>query len=554
MNVDYDELEEPTSYHGNPNLKPVGHKHTFTEEQIRELARCKNDIIYFIQKYAYIVSLDRGLILFDLYECQKKKIRTIQDNRMVVIMEPRQNGKTITAAACFLHYILFEERKTVAILANKRDSAYEVLDRLQIMYENLPMWMQQGVVAWNKGSIELENGCKVLTAATTSSGIRGKSINWLYIDEVAIIPNNIADDFFASIYPTISAGNTTKILMTSTPLGYNHFWKFWNEAKKGKNNFVPLFIPYSEIPGRDEAWAAEQRRALGEVKYNQEVLCEFLGSSNTLISGKSLAAMSSMMPVYMSDDAKLMIYDKPDPKRSYCIIVDTARGVGVDYSAFSIIDVTEAPYKFAGKYRDNAIAPMLFPNIILKMARDYNDAFVLIETNDIGGQIADILYTDLEYENIFCTVSENNKTYISPGFAKQTTFGVRTTKTVKRVGCFALKSLVEEGKLQIFDADVIHELSTFIESKGSFAADVGEHDDLAMTLVLFGWLTTNQYFKDLTNVDIRKRLYEQQMAQIEDELTPFGFIDDGSDRDEVFVEQNVLWSTDKDVPWRHLLE
>jgi len=530
-----------SSYHGNPNLKPLAYEHTFTEDQIREIDKCQKDIIYFVENYCHIVSLDRGLILFKLYDCQKKKIHTIMNNRMVAIMEPRQNGKTITAAACILHYTLFEENKLVAIMANKGASSREVLDRYQIMYENLPIWMQQGVKTWNKGDIELENGCKVITAATTSSGIRGKSVNWLYIDEAAIIPNNVADEFYASIYPTISSGSTTKILMTSTPLGYNHFWKFWNEAEKGKNGFVPMYIPYWEIPGRDEKWAEDQLKILGEVKYNQEVLCQFLGSSHTLISGRALGAMSSVDPIWMSEDLHMQIYENPEKEKTYAIIVDTARGVGIDYSAFSVIDVTQTPYRFVAKYRDNNIAPMLYPNVILKAARDYNNAFVLIETNDIGGQIADILYSDLEYENLFCTVSENNKTYISAGFAKETTFGIRTTATVKRIGCFALKSLIEENKLLIFDADTISELSTFIESKGSFAADVGYHDDLAMTLVLFGWLTTNQYFKDLTNVDVRKRLYEQQMLQIEDDLTPFGFIDTGIEPEEAFVENGDLW-------------
>jgi Terminase RNaseH-like domain/Terminase large subunit, T4likevirus-type, N-terminal len=539
-----------TSYHGNPNLKPLAYEHTFTEEQIREVIKCKDDIIYFIKTYCYIVSLDHGLVLFEPYDCQKRKIKSIMDNRMVVVMEPRQNGKTITAAACILHYTLFGENKTVAILANKGASSREVLDRYQIMYENLPIWLQQGVKTWNKGDIELENGCKVFTAATTASGIRGKSINWLYIDEAAIIPNNIAEEFFASIYPTISSGSTTKILMTSTPLGYNHFWKFWNEAEKGKNGFVPMFIPYWEIPGRDEVWAEAQLKILGEVKFNQEVLCEFLGSSRTLISGRALSMMSSIDPIWASEDMKLQIYENPDPTRTYCVIVDTARGVGIDYSAFSVIDVTETPYRFVAKYRDNNIAPMLYPNVILKVAKDYNKAFVLIETNDIGGQIADILYSDLEYENLFCTVSESNKTYISAGFAKETTFGVRTTGTIKRIGCFALKSLIEEQKLLIFDAETIGELSTFIESKGSFAADVGYHDDLAMTLVLFGWLSTNDYFKDLTNVDIRKRLYEQQALQIEEDLTPFGFITSGIEEEETFLDNNVIWSTDKGYPQR----
>jgi hypothetical protein len=410
------------------------------------------------------------------------------------------------------------------------------------------MWMQQGVRTWNKGNVELENGSKVFTAATTASGIRGKSVNWLYIDEAAIIPNNVAEEFFASVYPTISAGTTTKILLTSTPLGYNHFWKFWNEAEKGKNGFVSHFIPYWEIPGRDEEWAEEQKRTLGEVKFNQEVLCEFLGSTNTLINGRTLSQMSSMDPVYYNDMG-LSIYKEPEKDKTYVITVDVARGVGGDYSAFTVVDVTEMPYTLVGKFKNNTIAPMLFPEVIHKVAKDYNKAMILVETNDIGGQIADILYADLEYENILSTIKENNQTYISPGFSKTTTLGVRTTKSVKRQGCFAIKSLLEEKKLNIFDAETIHEFSTFIERNGSYVADEGYHDDLVMTLVLFGWLTTNQYFKELTDVNVRERVYKQQMMQIEDELTPFGFVDTGLD-ETTFVADNIVWSTDGNLPWK----
>jgi hypothetical protein len=541
-------IDKESSYHGNPNLKAIGYQHQFTPEEIQEFVKCQKDPIYFIETYCHIVSLDKGLIKFKLYDCQKKKVEVILNNRKVVLMEGRQQGKTITSAACILWYTLFQESKTVAILANKGSAAREVLDRYQIMYEHLPIWMQQGVRTWNKGNVELENGSKVFTAATTASGIRGKSVNWLYIDEAAIIPNNVAEEFFASVYPTISAGTTTKILLTSTPLGYNHFWKFWNEAEKGKNGFVSHFIPYWEIPGRDEVWAEEQLRTLGEVKFNQEVLCEFLGSSNTLINGRTLAQMSSMDPFYYNDMG-LMLYEEPQVGKNYVITVDVSRGVGGDYSAFTIVDVTDMPYKLVGKFKNNTIAPMLFPEVIHKTAKDYNNAMVLVETNDIGGQIADILYAELEYENILSTIKENNQTYISPGFSKSTTLGVRTTKTVKRQGCFAIKSLLEEKKLNIFDADTIHEFSTFVEKSGSYVADEGYHDDLVMTLVLFGWLTTNQYFKELTDVNVRERIYKQQMLQIEDELTPFGFIDNGSD-EETFVADNIVWSTDRNLPWK----
>jgi len=539
--------EELTSYHGNPNLKRVAHQHDFTAEQISEIMRCKDDPIYFIENYCYIVTLDQGLKLFNLYSCQKKKVDIILNNRKVVLMEGRQQGKTVTAAACILWYTIFQDSKTVAILANKGAAAREVMSRYQIMYENLPIWMQQGVKTWNKGDVELENGSRVFTSATTASGIRGKSVNWLYIDEAAIIPNTVADQFFASVYPTISAGTTTKILLTSTPLGYNHFWKFWNEAEKGQNGFISHFIPYWEIPGRDEAWAAEQLRMLGEIKFNQEVLCQFLGSSNTLISARALGEMSSVDPIYRN--MNLDVYDNPVPGKTYVLTVDVAHGIGGDYSAFTVIDATQSPYKLVAKYRDNTVAPMLYPSIIHKVARDYNDAYVLVETNDIGQQIVDILYTELEYENVVSTLKVKHKTFASAGFSRQTMLGVRTTKTVKRTGCFALKSMIDEGKLLVFDVDVISELSTFIEKAGTYAADDGYTDDLVMSLVLFSWLTTNKFFRELTDLNIRERVYQQQMDQIEDELTPFGAIDTGIQKTE-FVEDGVVWSTDKSLPWK----
>lgn len=536
-------MSEESSYHGNINLKPIGHKHNFTIEQLAEIEKCQEDPIYFIENYCMIVTLDYGLQLFKLYDCQKEKVLHILGNRKAILMEGRQQGKTITSAACILWYTLFQDSKTVAIMANKTAAAREVMARYQGMYENLPLWMQQGVKTWNKGDVELENGSKIFTAATTASGIRGKSVNWLYIDEAAIIPNTVAEQFFASVYPTISAGQTTKILLTSTPLGYNHFWKFWNEAEKGNNGFVPMFIPYHRIPGRDEAWAEEQLRLLGELKFNQEVLCEFLGSSNTLISAKTLGAMSSIDPIHAKDG--LDIFEEPIEGHIYAMGVDTARGVGGDYSAFTVLDVTEAPYRLVAKYRDNKIAPMLFPNIIAKVGTDYNKAYILVEINDIGQQVADILHMELEYDNILTSVKTALKQYLSPGFGTKTQRGVRMTKQVKRQGCFALKSLLEENKLLVFDAETISEFSTFIEKQGSWQADEGYFDDLVMSLVLFAWMTSNPYFKDMTNVDIREKMYKDQMDQIEDDLTPFGTINSGFQED-YFVSNGDLWTITQD--------
>jgi hypothetical protein len=545
--------KKPHYFQGNRQLKKVGVELQYTAEQVKEILRCQQDAIYFIENYCKIISLDRGMILFKLYDCQKEKVQVILNNRKVVLMEPRQQGKTITSAACILWYTLFQENKTVAILANKAPAAREVMYRYQLMYENLPIWLQQGVAEWNKGSVELENGSIIFTGATTASGIRGKSVNWLYIDETAIIPNGIAEEFFASTYPTIMSGETTKVLLSSTPLGYNHFWKYWNDAQNGSNGFVPLFIPYWRIPGRTAEWAAAQKALLGEVKFNQEILCEFLGSSYTLISGEALSRMTTKPYVYTKD--KLDILIAPEENHNYVIIVDTSRGVGGDYSAFTVIDVTKMPYTVVAKFRDNKISPILFPDIIHRVAKDYHNAYILVEVNDNGQQIADTLHMDFEYENIF-RVGTQGKVgqVISSGFQGKTALGLKQSKQTKRVGCSILKTLVEEQKLLIFDPDIISELTTFIEVRGSYAADEGYHDDLAMCLVMFGWLSREPFFKDLTDMNLRKELFEKQSKQIEEELTPFGFINNGiveEVKEEIMAGD--LWITGKS-PQEHFMD
>ena len=538
-------------YNGNSSLKRIGIDFSYSEEQVLEIAKCVKDPIYFIDNYCYIVTLDHGIQPFKLYDCQKKKIKLIHDNRKVILMEGRQQGKTTSAAAYILWYTLFQDNKSVAVLANKSATAREIMSRYQLMFEYLPPWMQQGIKTWNKGDIELENGSIVFTSATTAAGIRGKSVNLLYIDEAAIIPNTVADAFFTAVYPVISAGQTTKILITSTPLGYNHFWKFWNDAINKNNDFVPMYIPYWEIPGRDEKWALEQKRQLGDLKYNQEVLCKFLGSSLTLINSDTIEYMTTCPTVYSKDG--LDLYEYPingqrdeDEKlvtkpHTYVIVADTAKGVGGDYSAFVIVDITEVPYKLVGKFRDNKIAPMLYPTVIHKIAKDYNNAYVLIEVNS-SEQVAHIMHNELEYDNIIFVNRDTKKgQVVSGGFGGgKTQLGVQTDKRVKRIGCFTFKALVEEKKLLIMDADTISEISTFIQVRDSYAADDGYHDDLVMPLVLFSWLTTNSYFKELNNVNIREAMYQERIKQIEEDVIPFGFIENGLE-EEILVDSGDVW-------------
>lgn len=519
-------------YNANINLKATNIDIQYTQEQIAEYVKCKEDPVYFIKTYCKIISLDAGLVSFDLFDYQVKFIEVLHNENRIVSMQPRQSGKTQVVAAYVLYYSIFNDNKTIAILANKATAAREILSRYQLMYEYLPEFLQQGVRTWNKGDIELENGSKVFTSATSSSGIRGKSVNVLYIDEVSIVPNNVSEDFFTSTYPTISSGVSTKIILTSTPFGFNHFWKFWNEAETGVNGFVPLRVNYWEHPNRDEVWAGKQKELLGELKFNQEILCTFLGSSSTLINSDVLARLSASPTIYAKDC--LDVYERPMSNRVYVMVVDVAKGIGKDYSAFTIVDITDTPYRVVAKYKNNSISPLLFPNVIYKVGMEYNGANVLIEGN-VGEQVGYILYTELEYENILFINRSTFGQSITGGFGTgKTQVGVITDRKVKRLGCSSLKMLIEENKLLIPDADIISELSTFIETKGSFAADIGYHDDLVMTLVLFGWLVNQPYFKELNNIDLRYMIYQNQIRQIESELTPFGFYNDGQDVEEIY--------------------
>ena len=519
-------------YNGNQNLRKAGIKLSMTQEQVIEYTKCMNDPIYFIRNYCKIITLDHGLQPFNLYPFQEKIINHFNENRKSLVMLGRQMGKTQTTAAYIAWYALFHKAKTVAILANKAAAAREVLDRVQTMIEGLPQWMQSGVVTWNKGDVEFENKSKIFTAATSSSGIRGKSVNLLYVDEAAFLTNTVAEQFFTSVFPTISAGKTTKVILSSTPCGYNHFWKFWNDAEEGANDFKPMYVHWSEHPERDEKWAEEQKRELGELKYRQEVLCNFLGSSATLIDPDKIGQLSAKKPMVRTKEG-LDVYEEPKKGHSYILVADTSEGIGGDSSAFVVIDVSEFPYKMAAKFKNNKISPLVYPNIIFSIAKQYNEAFVLVEINK-SEQVAYILFQELEYENLL-TVNQGRKgQYIGSGFGANGQMGVKTTKSVKRIGCRMFKDMVEGDQLLLHDQDVISEISTFIERKNTYQADEGYHDDLVMCLVLFGWLANDPYFKDLQDSDLRSKILQQRIEDIEEELTPFGFMDDGTEDDHGF--------------------
>jgi hypothetical protein len=521
-----------SGYLGNIHLKKTGEPIEWTPELIKEYLKCAEDPIYFAKKYIKIVHVDRGLIPLDMYDYQKEIVEKITNNRRVAVLTARQSGKTTTAVAVILHYILFNEFKTVAILANKGDAAREVLARIKLAYEALPKWLQQGIEEWNKGNIALENGCQVLAGTTTSSAIRGKAVSFLYLDEVAFIDGY--DEFFASVYPTISSGESTKLLMTSTPNGLNHFWKTCKGAEEGTNGYQFVKVMWYDVPGRDEKWRQETIEALDhdEDKFNQEYCCEFQGSSGTLISGAKLKELAFSKPIIEKDG--LYQYERPVPGHTYILIADVSRGKGLDYSAFNVIDVTTMPYKQVCVFKDNYIGPVDYASVIYRVGKLYNEAFALIEINDIGEQVSDTLLMEYGYESILHTESAGRSgKRISSGFGKSTDPGIRTTKTVKSVGCSMLKMLVEQNQIIINDYNTIQELSRFSKRGGSYEAESGWHDDLVMTLVIFAWLSDQSFFKEITDINTLSMLRDKTEKEIEDDLLPFGFIDSGDNEEKL---------------------
>ena len=514
------------SYLGNRLLKPTNVPQQFTKEEVKEYVKCRDDIVYFLKTYVQVIHVDKGLVPFDLYDYQQDLINTLHNNRYVIVKSARQSGKSVTSLGYILHYVLFNQTKIVGMLANKASTSRELLGRLQTAYQHLPKFLQQGIVEWNKRNLELENGSKIIASSTSSSAIRGYSFSLLFLDEFAFVQRTIADAFIKSVYPTISSGKDTKIIMVSTPNGYNLFYKFWNDAVEGNNQFKTFKIHWTSIPERDQEWRKKIISDIGEEAFRQEYEADFLGSSNTLITYEKLQELSYCSPIWTKDD--LDVYVEPEKDRLYTITVDTARGQGLDYSTFTVFDTTEVPYKIVAKYRNNTVAPLLFPNIINIVGKKYNDAYILVESNDIGAQVADVLHHDLEYENLL-TVSwfGRHGQQISSGHRKDISLGVRTTKQVKKIGCSNLKSLVEEDKLLIPDYDIISELTTFVTNGDTFAAEEGANDDLVTTLVLFGWLVDQSYFKELSNQNIREKLYQNKMDTIDDMTIPFGIIDDG---------------------------
>ena len=538
-------MSEQGVYLGNPNLKRANVSQEWTKKEVEEYSKCMKDPLYFIQTYIRIVSLDEGLVPFKMYDFQKEMVGTFHSNRFTICKLPRQSGKSTTIIAYLLHYVLFNASVNVAILANKAATARDLLGRLQLAYEHLPKWLQQGVMSWNKGSLELENGSKILASSTSASAVRGGSYNIIFLDEFAYVPSNVAEQFFSSVYPTISSGKTTKVMIVSTPHGMNMFYKLWVDAEEGRNSYIPIEVHWSEVPGRDEKWKEETIKNTSQAQFNTEFECEFLGSIDTLITPYKLKQLTYRAP--KQSNAGLDVHIPPEEGHTYVLVADVSRGTKNDYSAFVVMDVSDIPYRVVAKFRDNELKPLIFPSKIYDTARAYNQAYVLIEVNDIGEQVANAMQFDLEYDNlIMASMRGRAGQVIGAGFSGgRAQLGVRTTKAVKKIGCSNLKQLVEDNKLIVEDYDIINELSTFIVKGSSFEADDGCNDDLVACLFIFAWLTDQTYFKELTNNDIRRVMMNEQQDMLEQDMAPFGFIVNGLEDEnigEMVDEYGTRWA------------
>lgn len=517
------EFKKRNCYNGDERIKRSGVTIEMTPEQQAEFDRCADDYEYFIRNYCKIVTLDKGIQLFDLFDYQSRAISKLIDNRFVLWKWPRQMGKSISVAAILLWYAIFNETFEIAIMAQKGSQAAEILKRIKTMYENLPWWLQPGVSTWNKGNIILGNGSEIFTGA---GELRGRSVNILYWDEYAFVEN--AYEMYTGNYPIVTSGQNSKLFITSTPNGMNHFYKLWKDSETGKNNYVRDEAFWYEHPKRNQAWKEAQLRNMSERQFDQEFNTQFLGSSDTLISGDALAALTYVDPIgYFGDNKDYRIYEYPVSGNSYVVTVDVSEGIGKDYSVISVIDCTKMPFVQVAMIRDNYIDPLYLATMVSKIGTMYNEALVVIETNSIGKQTSDALWIDLEYENMLMSRSAGKKGDDIKGSGKSQDYGIRTTKRTKSLGCTALKSLIESNNLIIKDFDTVSELSSFSKKGTSFAAEGDKTDDIVMTLVSFAWLSQQPYFADMVDLNVRKLIVDNIQNQ-EDFNSAFGFFNDGT--------------------------
>ena len=530
-------------YNGNPLVKRDGVEQSFTKEELEEYIRCMNDPAYFARKYVKVISLDKGLVPFDLYPYQERMFGHFNENRFSIVLACRQSGKSISSVVYLLWYAIFKPEQTIAVLANKGSTAQEMISRITLALENLPFFLQPGCKSLNKKSIEFSNNSRIVSSATSGSSIRGMSVNLLFLDEFAFVENDAR--FYTSTYPVVTAGKTTRVIITSTANGIgNVFHKIWEGAVQGTNDYKPFRVDWWDVPGRDDEWRRQTIANTSELQFDQEFGNNFHGTGNTLINANTLLKLKAIQPIYAMNGVN--VYDTPikagkneetgetNPDHQYMMFVDVSKGRGQDYSTFNIIDITKRPFVQVATFRDNMMSPLLFPDVLKKYARLYNNAIVVIENNDQGAVVCNGLYYDLEYEN----------TYVS-STVKADGIGVFMDKKVKKIGCSNIKDLVEQNKVIINDAETIVEMSTFIAKGQSYEASANSHDDLMMNLVLFGWFAATPMFTEMLDSNMRSFIYAQQAKQIEDEVLPFGFIEDGREETVIVDDEGQQWNIDQ---------
>ena len=523
-------LQKNDTYLGNPNVKRDGIVTQWTNDEVLEYARCMKDPSYFATTYCKIISLDEGLVPFELYPYQEKMFDAFNKNRFNIVLACRQSGKSISSVAYLLWYALFHTEKTIAVMANKGATAREMLGRITLMLENLPFFLQPGCKALNKGSIEFSNNSRIVAAATSGSSIRGMSVSLLYLDEFAFVEN--AAEFYTSTYPVISSGTNTKIIITSTANGIgNVFHKIWEGASQGINEFKPFRVDWWDVPGRDEDWKTQTIANTSQLQFDQEFGNTFFGTGDTLINAETLLKLRAKNPLRYLEGGDLKIYEETQQGHEYVMLVDVSKGRGQDYSTFNVIDISSRPFKQVAVYRNNLISPLLFPNIIYKWAVSYNKAYVVIESNDQGSLVTNGLYHDLEYENMHVESA-----------IKANALGIEMTRKVKRLGCSSFKDILENNKLEVCDDTTILEISTFVAKGVSYEASTGNHDDLVMNLVMLGYFISTQYFTDMTDINLKEMMFKQKMKEIEDDVVPFGYIDDGLPEQNNKEEEGVPWA------------
>lgn len=539
-----DQTKSSTAAHylGNPNVKRDGVQEEWTQKKLLEYKKCMEDPAYFARTYVKIISLDKGLVPFDLYDYQEEMFDHFNDNRFSIVLACRQSGKSISSVAYLLWYALFHPEKTIAVLANKGATAREMLARVTLMLENLPFFLQPGCKALNKGSIELSNNSRIIAAATSGSSIRGMSVNLLFLDEFAFVDNDA--EFYTSTYPVVSSGRNTKVIITSTANGIgNVFERIWTGAKQKVNEYKAFEVNWWDVPGRDDKWKEETISNTSQMQFDQEFGNTFFGTGNTLVKGDTLLKLRAKPYKRSLEQGDLLIYKDPIKDHQYITLVDVARGRGQDFSTFNVIDVTVQPFQQVAVYRNNSISPILFPNIIYKYSILYNNAYTVVEANDQGQVVCNGLYYELEYENLH-----------TESAIKANALGIEMTRKVKRLGCSAVKDLLENNKLDIHDEQTISEVSTFTAKGTSYEASNGNHDDLMMNLVMFGYFVSTQFFSDMTDIDLKRMMFEEKMVAIEQDVPPFGIIDDGSEFMKQIESDNIYDTGWHDIGERHLVD